>query len=436
MKYTLASLQWMLYILMGSIIIPVSVAATFNMDPQSTIEFVSRTLFVLGIAGILQLFFGHGLPIIEGPAGVWWGVFALYAGIGSVMFGSQTETLRVLEFCFILSGLIFIILALCGVVDKIAKLFTPTVMGAYLVLLVMQLSGIFLKGMMGITTQSSTINPTVALLSITTIALAYLCLRIKGLGAYSTLVSIIAGWILFYLFGVANPIIPADRIIELPTLFPFGTPRIETGMIINVFLLTILLLTNLMASVRVVQIVFKKFELPVKDGLKKTSIISGVIHLLAGGFGSIGPVPISGSAAFIAQTRFTQKVPFIIGNILIILISLSPIFTSFFAALPPAVGYAALIPSFGIGTIIIALTQLDAAEDKSIRNLCVAASWFIGVSVMFLPITAFAGMSPLFSSLLSNGLILGALTAVVLEQIMLNKKKAAMAQVNAVATEK
>lgn len=423
MKFTLASLQWMLYILMGSIIVPVSIAATFNMDPASTIAFVSRTLFILGIAGILQILFGHRLPIIEGPAGVWWGVFVLYAGVGSVMFGSQSETLRVLEFCFILSGAIFIALALFGVVDKIAKLFTPTVMGAYLVLLVMQLSGIFLKGMLGITAASPAINPTVALLSLITVIAAYTCLRIKGFGSYATLASIIVGWGLFYLLGQAKPIMPAEGYIQLPEIFPFGTPRIETGMIVNVFLLTILILTNLMASVRVVQIVFQKFELPVQEGLKCTSIVSGLIHLLAGGFGSIGPVPISGTAAFIAQTRFTQKMPFIVGNVLIILISLSPLFTSFFAALPPAVGYAALMPSFGIGTLMIALAQLDATEDKQIRNVCLAASWFIGVSVMFLPTAAFTGLPALVTSLLSNGLILGTLAAVVLEQLLLRKTR-------------
>ena len=112
MKNLLASLQWMLFILMGSIIIPVAIAGTYGMPSADVITFVSRTLFVLGVAGVLQVLFGHKLPIQEGPAGVWWGVFALYAGIGSMMFGSQTETLRVLEFCFILSGVIFIIMSL------------------------------------------------------------------------------------------------------------------------------------------------------------------------------------------------------------------------------------------------------------------------------------------------------------------------------------
>ena len=109
MKKILSSFQWMIFILMGSIVIPVAVAATLGLDQHDAMEFVSRTLLTLGIAGILQAIAGHHLPIQEGPAGVWWGVYTLYAGIGPLMFGSMTKTLQVLSFSFILSGIIFIL---------------------------------------------------------------------------------------------------------------------------------------------------------------------------------------------------------------------------------------------------------------------------------------------------------------------------------------
>lgn len=400
---------------MGSIVIPVAVAGTFNLSPHDVVTFVSRTLFVLGVAGILQVMFGHKLPIQEGPAGVWWGVFTLYAGIGSMMFGSETETLRVLEFCFIVSGIIFIALSLFGVVERIAKLFTPAVMGAYLVLLVVQLSGVFMKGMLGISGSSSGIDPIVGLLSLITVAIAYLAKRIKFVSGYATLCSIVIGWLLFIIFNKANPVMQTNELIRLPEIFPFGTPRIETGMIINVFCLTMLLLTNLMASVRVVQIVFESMNQKYEHRLNQTSFMSGIIHILAGVFGGIGPVPISGSAAFIAQTKVADKLPFILGNVFIILISLCPIVTAYFAALPAAVGYSALVPTFGIGTIMLALGQLDTSPNKAARNLTVGASWFVGISIMFLPHVAFKEMSPLLTSLLSNGLVIGAVVAVVMD---------------------
>lgn len=69
--------------------------------------------------------------------------FSLYAGLGTVLFGSQIETLRVLQFSFLLSGVLFILLSVFGLVEKLSRLFTPTVVGVYLILMVIQLSASF-----------------------------------------------------------------------------------------------------------------------------------------------------------------------------------------------------------------------------------------------------------------------------------------------------
>lgn len=426
MKKVISSLQWMIFILMGSIVIPIAVASSFNLNQVDTMNFVSRTLLVLGIGGILQDLLGHRFPIQEGPAGVWWGVFTLYAGIGPIMFDSSMETLRVLSFSFILSGLIFILFSVLGLVGKIAKLFTPTVMGIYLILLVVQLSGTFISSLVGITSEHPTINFKTLILSLITIAVAFICMNIKSLKMYSTLISVVVGWTLFKLFNLAPSLAEVDKLFQLPSFFAFGSPKIEGSMIASTFFLTLLLLTNLLASVRAVELTFKKMGLEPDDRIKQASFNSGIIHILGGLFNSIPAVPISGSAAFIEQTNDTKREPFIIGNALIILISLSPILTSFFAALPTAVGYAALVPTFGFGTVAIGMEQIKhgAATSKK-ANCTIAVSWFVGIGLMFLPKTAFEGLPPLFTSIFSNGLIVGTIIAIVLDQLdQKNNKKA------------
>lgn len=427
MRIPLASFQWMLFILMGSIVIPVAVGSTYGLTGDVLVTFVSRTLFVLGVAGIVQIFWGHKMPIIEGPAGVWWAVFVLYLGIGVAMFGPNNEdnieTLRVLGFCFILSGVVFILFAYLGLIEKISKLFTPTIIGVYLFLMVVQLSGTFIKGMMGVNSDGDSVDLVVMLLSIITVASAFYVKRFKSIAAYSTLISIAVGWGLFIIFGKGNAIVPTDGYFQLPELFPFGAPRIELGMVVNVILLTILLITNLMASVKAVQVTLESFNIKRENRLKQTGIISGLIHMMAGAFGAIGPVPISGSAAFIAQTKITEKLPFILGNLLIIAISLSPKVTALFAALPTAVGFAALVPTFGFGTIIIAKNQLALAENPDIRNFVAASAWFIGIGIMFMPSSAFGHLSPLMVSLLSNGLIVGTAFAIIVERVLLYQEK-------------
>ncbi len=124
-------------------------------------------------------------------------------------------------------------------------------------------------------------------------------------------------------------------------------PRVEWNMVITVIFVTLLLLTNMLASIRVVQKVVSKYEKnAASDRFKQAGIITGINQLLGGMFSAIGTVAISGSAGFIATTNIYKRLPFILGSSFIIVVSIFPKITSFFAAIPVAVGYAAIYPVF------------------------------------------------------------------------------------------
>ncbi|PFL19312.1 purine permease [Bacillus cereus] len=415
MKIFLSALQWALFILAGSLIVPISVATSYGLDGAEAIAFVQRTLFVLGFAGLLQAIFGHKLPIQEGPAGLWWGIFSLYASLGVVLFGSSNETLKVLQYAFLLSGIICIILSVFGLIDKLVRYFTPTVIGTYLFLLVAQLSGSFLKGMFGLDGKHTEVQANVFILSLIVILLSFFIMKLPIIGQYSVLFSIVFGWILFACFGLSNPVTPVTDIIRLPSLFVFGTPRIEWNMAITVVFVTLLLLTNMLASIRVVQKVVSKYE---KDAapnrFKQAGIITGINQLLGGLFSAIGPVAISGSAGFIATTNIYKRLPFMLGSSFIILVSIFPKITSFFAAIPVAVGYAAIYPVFA-SMIGLAFREYDTVQNKERLFKVAGLSIFTGVGVMFIPAEAFSTLPPFLASFLSNGLVLGSVMAILLE---------------------
>ncbi|WP_174615133.1 purine/pyrimidine permease [Virgibacillus ihumii] len=425
MKIIFSSLQWALFILMSSVVVPIAIASSYGLHDIATIEFVQRTLFVLGLAGILQALFGHHMPVQEGPAGLWWGVFSLYAGLGVVLYGSHIETLRVLQYAFLLSGVIFILLSIFGLVEKLAKLFTPTIVGIYLILLVAQLSSSFFHGMFGLTGGQQTVQSNVLLLSIVIVILSYCIMKIPKIGHYSVLFSIIFGWLLFSIFGLAKPITTVNSYFKLPEIFAFGSPRIDPTMIIMVIVITLLLLANLLATVRVVQQVLERQHVTVETNrLKQTGMISGVNQLLGGLFSAIGAVPISGSAGFIETTNITSKKPFIIGSLIIVVISLFPPFTAFVASLPEAVGYAAIFPVFA-SIISLAFRQFETVENKTVLFRVISISLFAGIGTMFIPSEAFAEMPPVLVSILSNGLVFGSVIAIILETLVsrMNRRK-------------
>ena len=70
---------------------------------------------------------------------------------------SAKDVLQLLEGGLIISGILLFILGITGLVHRILRLFTPLVTGTFLLILALQLSGVLLKGMMGL--QGSATHP-------------------------------------------------------------------------------------------------------------------------------------------------------------------------------------------------------------------------------------------------------------------------------------
>ena len=53
--------QWAIFLIASSIAAPIAIANIFGMDTADTALFLQRTIFVLGIACLIQAFAGHRL---------------------------------------------------------------------------------------------------------------------------------------------------------------------------------------------------------------------------------------------------------------------------------------------------------------------------------------------------------------------------------------
>ncbi|SHE99505.1 purine/pyrimidine permease [Clostridium fallax] len=423
MKKIIASLQWTIFIIAGNLIPPIAVAASFGLNPQDTMLFLQRTIFVLGVAGLIQGLFGHKLPIYEGPAGLWWGVFTLYASLAQALFGGANPTLQVLSFSLMLSGIICIVLSLLGIVDKLSKYFTPKVVGVYLILLAIQLASGFLKGMMGVGYLGNDVSPKILLISIILVLISISISKSKNLSSYAVMIVIIVGWGLFYLLGLTKAMPEVNGFFQLPGIFVFGFPKVEFSMIPTVLLITLLLLTNMLASIQVVKNVVEGIEGKEKKvNIKKSGIITGINQIISGGFSAIGPVPLSAVAGFLSQTKMTSMMPFIVGNILVIVISTITPVTAFFSTLPTPVGYSAIFIVFA-KMVGLGIGEFDKVLERGKLHSTIGIPLFIGAGIMFVPTTAFMSLSPALTSFLSNGLVLGTIVALIMETVSQCKSK-------------
>jgi xanthine/uracil permease len=419
MRLVFSSIQWFIFILAGSVVAPLAIGAAFGLSLEEIAGFVQRTFFVIGLVAIIQSVFGHRMPIVEGPAALWWSVFLVFIGLN----GTNDRThhiLQSIELGLMISGLLFILLSVFNIIQHVKKLFTPIVTGTYFILLVAQISGPFIKGIIGVDYKGPGIDWRISLTAIFTavITILFSKSRYKWISSYSVLLGMLIGWGLFALFQLTAPKeFQLNKWFQIPEMLAWGMPKADAGVILTSVIVTLLLLVNIVSSIDVVEKVTRPLSKPVYN---RSGIIMGISQILSGVFSTIGFVPLSYTAGFIMTTKMMERLPFIIGSLLILLISFFPFVTVFFASIPTPVGYASMLLAFSnmMGIGIREYSQTDLNE----KNLfIIGISLMIGIGSMFIPTEAVANFPTIIASIVNNGLIVGVLICMVLEQLMSRK---------------
>lgn len=424
MRAILSGLQWMIFMIAGAIAAPIAIADLYNLTPVETAGFIQSTIITLGIAGFLQGLLGHKFPIHEGPAGLWWSIFTIYASLVGVLYSSGVEALQALGGGMIISGVLFILISAFKLMDKIARLFTPTITFIYLLLLIFQLSGSFMKGMMGITSSHTTVDVKVFLLSVIGVCITFWLgnCRFAVLRQFSVIISILLGWLLFIVCGKMPAFLHTDILFNLPEKFPFGWPRFDSGTITTALLLTLLLITNAIASIRLMETVMKQTQSTDDRRYLRAGFISGITHIIGGSLGAVGSVPISGAAGYVEQTGIRERRSFLIGCGLVIAISLFPPLMNVISGIPAPIGYAVTFVIF-VKMVGISLKELKKVIHEERTFIVSGVSLLVGVGLMFVPSSATTHLSPIVIAILNNGLICGSLLAIILEQVFMWREK-------------
>ncbi|WP_052948070.1 purine/pyrimidine permease [Aneurinibacillus tyrosinisolvens] len=418
-----AALQWFFITLSSSLVIPLVIGQMYGLSGAQIGQFVQQTFFFIGFVSLLQIWVGHRLPITEGPAGMWWGIFVILANLGSVAGQSPKEIGQSLEMGLIITGIMLVILGATGFIEKVQKLFTPLVTGGYLVLLAVSLSSSVMKGMLGVGyfSKESGVHSGVALISIALVFLCFIMIRsrYKYIRSFAILICMLIGWLVYSTLGWTRPPGEVHGFFSLPRLFFWGPPIFHLGTVLTSMLTGLILLTNLIASIAVVSQVTN-----VKPGNKefrRGGMVTGVAHILSGAGGIVGLVPLSIAAGVIQVSRIASRLPFIIASILLMIFGLLPMVSSALSGLPSPVGYAVMFVSFtqllGFGLQDFSRVKLDE------RNILILGFGLLaGIGLMFVPAEAFRQLPPIVSYIFGNGLVMGVLLIIFLEQVVMRKK--------------
>lgn len=414
------SAQWAIFMLTNIIAVPVVVGAAFHMSPAEISTFMQRMLLMTGAATLVQAFFGHRLPVMEGAAGMWWALFIVLGAMSTP--AGRGQLLQQLEMGLIIAGIILAILSFLPIIANVRNLFTPLVTGVYLILLVSQMSGSFFKSMLGITAVNHLDGKIAGVCFIEVLVILLISLNAKGIWkSLGPFIGIATGWGLFHVFGLietGKAYEPANW-FELPEIFSWGKPEYDFGIVLTSIITSIVLISNVIASILVVGMALDR-KIQAKE-YSKGIFGNGINLVLSGLFSVVGVVPLSVSAGFISTTGIKEKLPMMIGAVFIMLIGFFPYIGHFFSTLPLEVAYASLFIPFsqmmGFG-----IRDLMGQEPTPRNLLVIGLSLMVGIGMMFMPPAAFAGVVPWLRNILANGLLVGLIICLLLEHVVFRQK--------------
>lgn len=413
-------LQWFVFLVINSMLLPLMIGEVFQLAPPEITGMIQRMFFVVGLSSLLACWFGHRLPIAEGAAGIWLSIFILTAGMAKLQGNQLEDSLRLLEGGMILAGVIVILIGAAGWTAPLMKVFTPLVTGIYLILLAIMLTGSFLQGMLGL---GAVAEPPPAGIPVSFAVFALvIVLSVWGRGwmkSFALLLGVLSGWTALVLINGWNSGGSSGApILSVPKLLAWGMPKLDSGMATTAFLAAFVVLSSVIASVAAMRQVTES-ALPdeaINRATNRGSLFGGLSNLLAGLFSTVGPVQMAISAGFVKLTGQAGRGPFMAGCLALIAVSFFPGIYAFLSVLPAGVAYAALLASYtqmiGIG---LRSLQSEPFDDRRLAIIGTALS--SGTAVMFLPSEALAALPLILRNVLSNGVMVGMLMALLIERL-------------------
>ncbi|HWR08320.1 purine/pyrimidine permease [Sporomusa sp.] len=412
------SVQHLTYFLANAAILPVIVGGYLGLDQLGLASLVQRTFILCGIVSIFQALWGHRFPIMEGPAGLWYGLLITLA-TSAPSLGKGLDVLRTdIEMGFIVAGLVCVLVGVTGMAGLVVRIFSPMVNGVFLVLMCLQLSPAMVKGMLGLNNTNQQVDSASLLVFILTTGLI-MWLTLKGRGFIQSIAVLIGagfGWLMAILLGISPPVNHyGAQVSTMPDVFAWGMPTFDIGVILACVCAALLLFSNLVASILGMSAVTGEPFTPAM--VKRGAIFTGVSDLLAGLGSVIGFIPYASAIGFTAMTGVAARKPFIIGALLITILGIFPQVGSFFAAIPPAVGNSVMFVVFCL-ILGMGIKEFTKVKLTNREMYILGISLMVGVGVLFLPQGVFNSLPPLFRYILLNGMVDGILICILLEQFL------------------
>lgn len=410
--------QNLIIFMASAVVMPIVVGYAVGLSQAEVAQMLQRTFFLCGIMTLLQVKWGHGFPIQEGPAGLWSGIFLSLAGITSASGGELTVLRRNLECALLICGIYVMLLVCTGLIDKIGRYFTHTINGIVIILMSLQISASIMKGFTGSASEDPAFKTKSVLIGIFTLLTILLVLKYAHgfLQSIAAFIGVAAGWILAIILGIENEtLLTAERVMELPAIFAWGKPSFDLGITITCVIGATVLLSMCFASIDGMAKTLG--EEATRQKMQRGIFFHGLAECLTGIYATIAFMPYVSSIGVLEMTKVAAKKPFYLVSGCMLLMGIFPVIGIFFSGLPSCVGNGALLSIFAM-CLTQGWREIMMGGFGKKEEYVTGISMMIGVGIMFLPSDTFDYLPTAVSCILSNGMITGVLAAFLLERLL------------------
>ena len=381
-------------------------------SPAERVLYAQKVFALVGAATIIQALWGHRMPIVVGPAAV------LLVGIITALASQGAEVNTNKIYTAIMVGGVFVtLIAAARLLSHLQRIFTPRIVIVILMLIAVTLAPT-IKNLIFPAGEEArhTFGLWFTIVGVPAMALASHKLR----GVVKSVIipiSLLVGCLIYYaIYGGFGDVFARYTESEGSILIP--QLEFDGSMIVAFLLCYVALLINDVGSI---QALGGMLSLPDTDRRCGRGVaLTGVMNIIAGGLGVIGPVNYSMSPGVIASSSCASRYAIIPAGVGLIVC----------AFLPSLIAVLSAIPNTVIGVILLYLmgTQLAAAfnmllSSQSVLNFDDAL--IIGLPVMVAMLFGAVPMDvvpALMRPILGNGFVMGVVTVMLLEHVLLRKR--------------
>ena len=378
-------------------------------SPADKLFYSQRLFAVMGLTGLVQVLFGHRMPIVVGPAAV------LLVGVMSSL-GANADVEAIYS-SIAIGGLLVTLLSVGGVMRRVQRLFTPRIVVVILMLIAFTLTPV-IRGLVFPNGASEAQNIFGLIFAVVGCpVMVILNRRLRGVAKSLVIpIALVVGSVAYFsLFASPSS---ADTSASLRGLF-LSNFSIDWSLIVAFFICYVALVINDIGSIESLggMLGVDGMEGRLRRGVR----ITGVMNVVAGCMGVLGPVNYSMSPGVIASTGCASRHALIPATVLLFLC----------AFWPDVVWWLTNIPNPVIGVILLFLmgTQLAASFEmlhstKSVSNF--ADGLTIGLPLMLAMLFQLMprGIVPaVIEPLVGNGFAMGVIAVIVMEHVINRPQK-------------